>query len=213
MDVYGNFTEKAEDKKGEQFVRGSRKRNFPKKNNIRSLRLSKGYTIRDLAGLLNVSAQAVSAWEHGISNPKHEYVLKLCDVFGVTADDIVWYEAFEKSTSSSDRNNATHSMIEARQNKLTGRSPLDGYFEPLITVATLKEFIDRKDYVLYEVVNGEGVVRVPVSEPIPEEYLDYKVVRMHADHHVIHIQITPRYFVDAYTKKRTIYHTHHRKQK
>lgn len=188
--------------------------NKQKKNGVRKLRLDNGYSMRGLAKILNVSVQAVSAWEHGISNPKYEAVLKLCDVFGVTADDIVWYENSEtSSTSSGDRNNAMYSTVETRQNKLTGRSPLDGYFEPLITVNMLKEFIARKDYVLYEVVNGDGVVRVPVSEPIPEEYLDYKVVRMHADHYVVHIQIAPRYFVDPYTKKRNIYHTHHRTQK
>ena len=188
------------------------------KNNIHELRLNKGYTMRDLAKLLNVSPQAVCSWEKGMSNPKQELVLKLCDVFGVPTDEVVRSERDEAvdevtRSESAATDPRTAAWRKTGRKGITGRSPLDGYFEPLITVDTLKEFIDRKDYVLYEIVDGKGVVRVPVSEPIPEEYLDYKVVHMYPDHCVVHEEIAPRYYMNPKTGEREIYHTHHKRLK
>ena len=56
---------------------------------IRACRLSKGMTQEQLAMLLGVSRQAISKWESEKAYPEMDKLLMLCDMFGVTLDDLV----------------------------------------------------------------------------------------------------------------------------
>lgn len=53
---------------------------------IKYLRRKKKLTQSQLAKELNVTAQAVSKWEKGLSNPDVEIIIKLSEFFGVTTD-------------------------------------------------------------------------------------------------------------------------------
>lgn len=53
---------------------------------IKLLRKKEKLTQAQLAKNLNVSAQAVSKWEKGISNPDIKTIVKISDFFGVTTD-------------------------------------------------------------------------------------------------------------------------------
>ncbi len=57
--------------------------------NITQLRLAKGMTQIDLAGILNYSDKAVSKWERGESIPDVTVLMKISDIFGVTLDYLV----------------------------------------------------------------------------------------------------------------------------
>lgn len=50
------------------------------------LRKQRGYSQEDLAEKIGVSRQAVSRWETGDTTPEMALLVKLCDVFGVSAD-------------------------------------------------------------------------------------------------------------------------------
>ena len=56
---------------------------------IRSLRINKGMTQAQLAGLLNVTDKAVSKWERDLSYPDITILPKLADVLGVRVSSII----------------------------------------------------------------------------------------------------------------------------
>lgn len=57
-------------------------------NRIRQMRTSKGVTQEELANVLNVSNQAVSRWETGITTPDITLLPSIALFFGVTIDEI-----------------------------------------------------------------------------------------------------------------------------
>lgn len=57
--------------------------------NIRALRRSKNLTQRELAKVLLVSYQAISAWERGQSMPDLPNTLRIANYFGITMDQLL----------------------------------------------------------------------------------------------------------------------------
>lgn len=55
-------------------------------NRIRELRLQNGWRQQDLAARLNTNQQTVGRYETGMRGLDVETILKLCDIFNVTAD-------------------------------------------------------------------------------------------------------------------------------
>ena len=55
-------------------------------NRIRELRLAQGMKQPDLACLLNCTAMTVSRYERGEADPDVATILRLCEIFGCTAD-------------------------------------------------------------------------------------------------------------------------------
>ena len=55
-------------------------------NRIKELRLAQGMKQPDLASLLNCTAMTVSRYERGEADPDVTTILRLCDIFGCTAD-------------------------------------------------------------------------------------------------------------------------------
>lgn len=66
-------------------------------SNLTELRKAKGLTQGDLAKRLNYSDKAVSKWEHGDALPDIEILSQLCDLYGVTLNDIVEPDAAKKN--------------------------------------------------------------------------------------------------------------------
>ena len=54
---------------------------------IAELRASKKMTQAELGAMLNVTSQAVSKWENGLSEPDMESIRKLCEIFEITFDE------------------------------------------------------------------------------------------------------------------------------
>lgn len=59
------------------------------KENLQYLRGSRNMTQEQLAMLLGVFRQAISKWESEKAYPEMDKLLMLCDMFGVTLDDLV----------------------------------------------------------------------------------------------------------------------------
>ena len=58
-------------------------------NRIRELRISRGLTQQEFAKKMNVSFQAVSAWERAIAPPDLGNLVEISLFFGVLLDDLV----------------------------------------------------------------------------------------------------------------------------
>ncbi len=57
--------------------------------NLKNLRLEKGFSQSDLAKILGVDRRTVSAWENKICEPSFETLGKLCDVFDESLENIL----------------------------------------------------------------------------------------------------------------------------
>ena len=58
--------------------------------NIRKLRESRSMSQDDLGQRLNISGKAISSWEIGRTEPNMGYVQAMCDVFGVSAEYLIY---------------------------------------------------------------------------------------------------------------------------
>lgn len=56
---------------------------------ISKFRKAKGMTQEELAGKLGVSSQAVSKWENDVSCPDISLLPRLCEVLGITSDELL----------------------------------------------------------------------------------------------------------------------------
>ena len=54
---------------------------------IAELRTARKMTQAELGAMLNVTSQAVSKWENGLSEPDMESIRKLCEIFDITFDE------------------------------------------------------------------------------------------------------------------------------
>lgn len=60
--------------------------------NIHMLRMMRGFSQREIAVSLLKSANAVSNWELGNTSPSIDDLLKLCDMFAVTPNQILGWD-------------------------------------------------------------------------------------------------------------------------
>lgn len=66
---------------------------------IYELRNQKNLSQGDLADALDVSRQSVSKWENNMAVPDLDKLIKLCDIFEVSLDELVGREEFERNTN------------------------------------------------------------------------------------------------------------------
>lgn len=57
---------------------------------LKTLRINKGLRQADMAAELNVNRKTISAWERGESLPAVDMIDAICELFGVSYDDIKW---------------------------------------------------------------------------------------------------------------------------
>ncbi len=58
-------------------------------DNLKTLRKESGMLQRELAQKLNMTKNAVSGWEIGRNQPDYDTLLLICDIFDVSADDML----------------------------------------------------------------------------------------------------------------------------
>jgi DNA-binding XRE family transcriptional regulator len=57
---------------------------------LKAARINKGFTQNDVAETLHVTKKTVGSWESGKTKPKVDKIEPLCELYGLTYDDIVW---------------------------------------------------------------------------------------------------------------------------
>ena len=57
---------------------------------LKALRISKGLRQTDMAAMLKVNRKTISAWEQGKSLPAVDMIDAICELLGVSYDDIKW---------------------------------------------------------------------------------------------------------------------------
>jgi len=65
-------------------------------NNVESLRKERGLNQEEFAKALKVSRQTISSIENGKYNPSLDLAFEIADFFGMTIEEIFFYERGEK---------------------------------------------------------------------------------------------------------------------
>lgn len=60
------------------------------KYTLKQLRVGKGLRQSDVAVSLGVNRKTIAAWEKGISLPTADKIDVICELYGVSYDDIQW---------------------------------------------------------------------------------------------------------------------------
>lgn len=66
----------------------------------------------ELGKALGVTAQAVSKWECGTSEPNSETILKMCEMFGITPDEMLGFESGKQPPSPAAIDDAISDMLK-----------------------------------------------------------------------------------------------------
>lgn len=82
---------------------------------IYELRNEKNLSQGDLADALDVSRQSVSKWENNMAIPDLDKLIKLCDIFEISLDELTGREKIEKSVNS-----AINQKSAVEPNKIAG---------------------------------------------------------------------------------------------
>ena len=67
---------------------------------LKAIRKEKGYSQEEMAGLLDVSRQAVSKWESDRGIPEIDKLLQISNMFGVTLDYLLKSESLDENNQS-----------------------------------------------------------------------------------------------------------------
>ena len=78
------------------------------------LRKQKGYSQESLAEKLDVSRQAISRWENGETTPDMSVLIKLCEVYSISADYLI-RDDYEKEDDIPVIKQKNEEIIEVRQ--------------------------------------------------------------------------------------------------
>jgi transcriptional regulator with XRE-family HTH domain len=57
---------------------------------LEAVRVNAGYTQKEAAEILGISNTTLCAWENGKSFPRADQIAKICELYGVTYDQIIF---------------------------------------------------------------------------------------------------------------------------
>lgn len=100
---------------------------------ILKLRKEKNFSQEDLGNKINVSRQTISKWETGESNPDFDKIIPLCEVFSITADELLKDDACLGEGLKKDN------TVNKKRKALFICSSLFLYFLAFILLMTLSE--------------------------------------------------------------------------
>lgn len=83
-------------------------------NNLLNMRKKAGLSQEEVAEKLNVSRQTVSKWETDASQPDFDKIKPLCELYNITADELL----FEKKTEKKEETNLEETYVEEKDDEL-----------------------------------------------------------------------------------------------
>mgnify|MGYP001050660792 CR=1 FL=1 len=86
-------------------------------DNLRTIRKEKGISQEDLAGLLNVSRQAISKWEQNNGYPEMEKVIQLAEALNISLDYLILGRREEKKITKRTSVPSGRIMIKSHDGK------------------------------------------------------------------------------------------------
>lgn len=128
---------------------------------IYKLRTAKNLSQEELAEMLEVSRQSVSKWETDSATPDLDKLVKLCDIFGITLDELVGREMPEGEPTEQAAESPPQIIVQqvpVRYSALTA-SKISGII--LILLALFAPIL------LYGLVSPNSAIRFAVTSTLP----------------------------------------------
>ncbi len=117
---------------------------------ISSCRKEKGLTQRQLAEKLNITDRAVSKWETGKSVPDASIMLDLCEILGITVNELL---SGERITMENYQKKVDENIIEMKkENEAVNKAARAGVGVTLVILLVLN-FIDIYKYGVGEAIS------------------------------------------------------------
>ena len=113
--------------------------------NIRNFRIFKGLTQEDLANRIGKSKNVISNWERGDNSPDIECIEKICNIMGVTPNQLFgWepYKEYEDYKQMMDEKKMELEILQHKKNQL--QSEIDS-LKDAINAEAAKFKIDAED--------------------------------------------------------------------
>lgn len=113
--------------------------------NIRNFRIFKGMTQEDLANRIGKSKNVISNWERGDNSPDIECIEKICNIMGVTPNQLFgWepYKEYEDYKQMMDEKKMELEILQHKKNQL--QSEIDS-LKDAINAEAAKFKIDAED--------------------------------------------------------------------
>lgn len=60
---------------------------------LEAARVNAGYTQKEVAKMLNISNKTIGNWENGISTPTVVQANRLCSLYGIPYDNIIFFSS------------------------------------------------------------------------------------------------------------------------
>ena len=201
-------------------------------NNIKKQRLEKGYTQKQLADKLYVTAQAVSRWEKGEIEPNLDILHKMSEIFSCKIDDLIYGSneiVCERCGKTIARDDPAH---RAKKKSPSGEESIitvcDDCYQELLGKQQSKEPVKQDSatpgIVINKTVivqNSSGHVCERCKKDIPEGDLEIDHVRIrHARsteyrddyYHKECLELTKKDRAEAEAKKRKEKRSHNKKK-
>ena len=121
---------------------------------ISECRKEKGLTQLQLAEKLNITNRAVSKWETGKSCPDASIMMELCDILGITVNDLL---SGERITMENYQKNAENNLVELCRKKDKAQKYLLKFVLIWIAVIILLTPIHFAINYYYPENNGTGI--------------------------------------------------------
>lgn len=119
------------------------------------LRKEKGYSQEELANELNVSRQTISKWETGESNPDFDKIEPLCNLYGISADELIRGVKSETLKEEIDINEIKAEAIQ--EENVTGSNkfakPVKKYEALVVSISVFLYFISIVWIIFIESLN------------------------------------------------------------
>jgi len=117
---------------------------------ISSCRKEKGLTQRQLAEKLNITDRAVSKWETGKSVPDASIMLDLCEILGITVNELL---SGERITMENYQKKVDENIIEMKKENETVNKAARAGFGVTLVILLVLNFIDIYKYGVGEAIS------------------------------------------------------------
>ena len=140
---------------------------------IKKYRLAKHITQEEMANILNVTPQAVSRWETGVSYPDVAMIPLISKCLNVSADKLLGFENGESSDSKEPLNQSQiDSIFDYVPRKMSGAKRVLVVDDADFMRMMLRDILSKEGHIVLEVKDGKECVEFLKNEEVDICILD-----------------------------------------
>lgn len=100
--------------------------------NLKMIRLIRGYSLRQIAQMIDRSPGTISNWEHGKVSPDADALFKMCEIYKITPNELLgWEPSKEIEAFKAERADALKELAKLKAQKSDIDQRIKAYTELL----------------------------------------------------------------------------------